>query len=682
MNITKKNIVYIMGIISLIISSLGLISGVIFWIFPFKEISENESFVIIKENFYLFFISTFVLIILSLILLLLNKRANTKNEEWKTTITNKERETLINSLKKRYEERYKQKLDNNFPINLEFQNTLKNVREKPSFNLFSIKNEETIRAELVDLFEKYSFLLILGESGIGKTSQLLNLGIGLLKKCEKNDTLPIPIILNLATYTNKYEQFEDWLQSNLVSMYDFPPKVVTNSLKDNKIIFLFDGFDEIGNYLENEEEKKELRVKCFNSIQKYKTSEFNPRQFVICSRISEYEQIKNSAPLTVQIIEVKKPKMEQIKNNLKKTLKESDKNSEKEAVQNLLILLNKKSIVLQEVLCIPFYYNALLQILHTPQDKNTDFPNDIDKLKEFIVNLYIERKLYNNNSTKYTIEKTKKYLVWLSIWLKKQSKVNFELVDFQPSCLTKKRLLYSFIVKLPFSILLFIIFQYFFVNGITKKFNLNTITTNIIIAVSCLIIGFFLSGRNKIETKEIFKWNWKNMANLENWIITLIVCIFCITPIFFLNYVIFGYFSFLYNFILFLFIYLYTTYSYWFDIYHYTSIKKPYDRLNNIKFNLLNVSFYVIGFVFICTMFTIPYRNLFILFPFAIYILFFDLPLFYHFILNYCLWKEKSMTFPMVPFFTYCTKLRILETDGGSWRFRHQMLQDYFCNQK
>jgi len=668
MNITKKNR-DIIGVISLIISSLGLISGIIFWVFPFKEASENKLFIIIKENFYLFLISFLVLIILSLVLLLLNKRTKTRNEEQKTVITDKERKTLINSLKERYKERYEQKLDNNFPINLEFQNTLKDV------------NEKTTRTELVDLFEKYSFLLILGEPGIGKTSQLLNLGIGLLKKCEENDSLPIPIILNLATYTNKYEQFEDWLHSNLVSMYDFPPKTVTNNLKENKIIFLFDGFDEIGNYLENEEEKKELRVKCFNSIQEYKTSELNPSQFAICSRIEEYEQIENKASITVQIIKIKKPKIEQIKNNLEKTLENSKINSEKDSAGNLLILLNRKSAALQEVLCIPFYYNALLQILHIHQDKNIDFPNDINKLKEFIVNLYIDRKLRNNKYIKYTTEKIKKYLSWLSIWLKEQSKVNFELVDFQPNCLTKKRL-YFFITQLSFSIFMFVILQNLFVNGITIKFNLNTITATIIIAVSCLIIGFFLGVKNEIETKEILKWNWKNLTNLDNWILTLIICIFTQTPIYFLIYVISDYFPFFTYFILSLFVYLSLIFGSWFDTYHYTSIKKPYARLSNIKFNILNISFFNVGVVLIYTVFALPYNDLLFIFPFAVYYLFFDSPLFYHFILNYCLWKEKSMPFPMVPFFTYCTKLRILETDGGSWRFRHQMLQDYFCNQK
>ncbi len=36
------------------------------------------------------------------------------------------------------------------------------------------------------------------------------------------------------------------------------------------------------------------------------------------------------------------------------------------------------------------------------------------------------------------------------------------------------------------------------------------------------------------------------------------------------------------------------------------------------------------------------------------------------------------MPFPYAPFLDYCVRLRLLEKDGGAWRFRHQILQDYF----
>jgi len=40
---------------------------------------------------------------------------------------------------------------------------------------------------------------------------------------------------------------------------------------------------------------------------------------------------------------------------------------------------------------------------------------------------------------------------------------------------------------------------------------------------------------------------------------------------------------------------------------------------------------------------------------------------------------EKKAPLKYVQFLEATTKARILEKDGGQWRFRHQLLQDYFA---
>lgn len=52
--------------------------------------------------------------------------------------------------------------------------------------------------------------------------------------------------------------------------------------------------------------------------------------------------------------------------------------------------------------------------------------------------------------------------------------------------------------------------------------------------------------------------------------------------------------------------------------------------------------------------------------------------LFTHLMLCICLKWEKKLPLRWVRFFKYATDERILEQDGGQWRFRHQILQDYF----
>ena len=55
-------------------------------------------------------------------------------------------------------------------------------------------------------------------------------------------------------------------------------------------------------------------------------------------------------------------------------------------------------------------------------------------------------------------------------------------------------------------------------------------------------------------------------------------------------------------------------------------------------------------------------------------------PLFRHFILRLCFYIEDKMPLKYATFLDYAAEARILEKDGGHWRFRHQNLQDYFAN--
>ena len=67
-----------MNITGIVIGILGLIFAFVFWRFPFNEISENESFVqlitTINENLLWFILFASVFLILSLALLLSNKK--------------------------------------------------------------------------------------------------------------------------------------------------------------------------------------------------------------------------------------------------------------------------------------------------------------------------------------------------------------------------------------------------------------------------------------------------------------------------------------------------------------------------------------------------------------------------------------------------------------------------------
>src|SRR5260370_15398725 len=60
-------------------------------------------------------------------------------------------------------------------------------------------------------------LLILGEPGSGKTTLLLELARDLLNRAGKDDTHPMPVILNLSSWAVKRQHIADWLVQELTA---------------------------------------------------------------------------------------------------------------------------------------------------------------------------------------------------------------------------------------------------------------------------------------------------------------------------------------------------------------------------------------------------------------------------------------------------------------------------------
>ena len=71
-------------------------------------------------------------------------------------------------------------------------------------------------------------LLILGEPGAGKTTLLLELAHDLLERASLDETHPIPVVFNLASWAEKRAAFPLWLVDELHSKYQIPYKLAQN----------------------------------------------------------------------------------------------------------------------------------------------------------------------------------------------------------------------------------------------------------------------------------------------------------------------------------------------------------------------------------------------------------------------------------------------------------------------
>ena len=126
-------------------------------------------------------------------------------------------------------------------------------------------------------YEANGLLLILGEPGSGKTTTLLQLARDLIAEVDQAFTQPVPVILNLSTWTNKQQPLAEWLVAELNSKYRVPKKDGKRWLEARRLLLLLDGLDEV---------RAKNRAACVEKINQL-VKEYG-LQAVVCSRIQDY----------------------------------------------------------------------------------------------------------------------------------------------------------------------------------------------------------------------------------------------------------------------------------------------------------------------------------------------------------------------------------------------------------
>jgi hypothetical protein len=130
-------------------------------------------------------------------------------------------------------------------------------------------------------YEANGLLLILGEPGSGKTTTLLQLARDLTAELDQTFTQPVPVILNLSTWTNKQQPLDEWLFAELNSKYRPPRKDAKQWLEEHRILPLLDGLDEV---------RAENRVVCVERLNQL-VKDYGLQGMVVCSRVKEYTDL-------------------------------------------------------------------------------------------------------------------------------------------------------------------------------------------------------------------------------------------------------------------------------------------------------------------------------------------------------------------------------------------------------
>lgn len=88
-------------------------------------------------------------------------------------------------------------------------------------------------------------LLILGASGSGKTTRLLELTRNLLDRADRDANHPIPVVFHLSFWGAQHPPLAAWLVDELVKRYRVRRKLARAWVDDEQILPLLDGLDEV-----------------------------------------------------------------------------------------------------------------------------------------------------------------------------------------------------------------------------------------------------------------------------------------------------------------------------------------------------------------------------------------------------------------------------------------------------
>lgn len=264
-------------------------------------------------------------------------------------------------------------------------------------------------------------LLILGEPGSGKSTQLYLLAQHLLTLTETDQTAPFPIIFTLSSWASSLLSLETWMLEQLVQIYRVEEPLARQWLKEQQIIPLLDGLDEM---------EESVLPLCIAAINAYHQT--HPYPLVVCSGSAEYQTASHTEQLVLQRAVVIKPlTATQVETALTKGGKAMD--GVRAAV--------KCNPAFQELATTPLFLNLFM--LTYDDGDIADLPTRTSALQQQVLEQYvkhmIERKgiRVRRGATKYSAEQMRRWLTFLAQQTRSRHQVSFAVEHLQPNWLTR-----------------------------------------------------------------------------------------------------------------------------------------------------------------------------------------------------------------------------------------------------
>ena len=276
-------------------------------------------------------------------------------------------------------------------------------------------------------------LLILGEPGAGKTTELLMVAQRLVEEAIENDRHPVPVIFELSSWTPNTPILE-WLGKQLQQTYGISDKrakkLAHQWVQQNQILPLLDGLDELG---------EPNQVACIAALEDFLASH-GALSALVCCRREEYEQGGQQLQQLKGAVYLQSIEPAQIH----RYLKDLDREPLWEQIkgQPELLALAQRPLFL-----------TMLVVAYQGQPIRD---------RTALFDAYAQKQLYDpNHQGTYrlgkgkTPEQTLYYLCWLARQLEQRSETEFLIENLQPDWLAsnKQRQVYRLILGLIYGLI-------------------------------------------------------------------------------------------------------------------------------------------------------------------------------------------------------------------------------------
>ena len=283
--------------------------------------------------------------------------------------------------------------------------------------------------KVINLFDEIGegrTLLILGKPGSGKTTTLLELTRDLIERAEQDVDHLTPVVFNLSSWAVKKQKIEDWLVEELNSKYQVPKKSGKTLVREDKLLLLLDGLDEV---------KAEYREQCITALNQF-NQEYCP-EIVVCSRIKDYEAL--SSRLNFQsAVYLRLLTLEQIFHYL---------DSLGSDVTGLKTLVEEEK-ALQDLAKSPLMLNIMTLAYQGVAVEDLPKTDVVEECRKQLFDDYIERmssyerifryQARSKNKQRYSKTKTIRWLSWLAQRMLQESQTIFSIENMQPYWLPTK----------------------------------------------------------------------------------------------------------------------------------------------------------------------------------------------------------------------------------------------------